>query len=56
MVSMEVIVTSYCSKLLFLTYLGELQPTYIRVPIHLVSTMDIPSILSPIIMDMEKIP
>ena len=36
---MEVIVVR---KLAFLTYLGELQSTYIGVIIRLLSTMDIP--------------
>ena len=41
--SMEVIVTS-CCKLVYFTYLPDLQPTYIGVIVivHLLSTMDIP--------------
>ena len=40
-VSMEVIVR-IVSKLVDFTYLQDLQPTYIGVIIHLLSTMDIP--------------
>ena len=40
-VSMEVIVR-IVSKLVDFTYLQDLQPTYIGVLIHLLSTMDIP--------------
>ena len=38
---MEVIVT-IVSKLVYFTYLRDLQPTYKGVIIHLLSTMDIP--------------
>ena len=38
---MEVILTNV-SKLAYFTHLGDVQPTYIGVILHLLSTMDIP--------------